>query len=283
VPIVDLHSHSTASDGVLAPAEVVAAAAEAGVTTLALTDHDTLAGVGEARAATEAHGIRLITALELSVKVKPGSMHLLAYFPTDDAPLMDEHLADVRRWRIVRAQKIVATLGELGMLIDIDDVRARAGGAVGRPHIAEAMVAAGHVSDVQEAFSLWIGDGRPAARPAGGLTPPEAIALVHEAGGAAVLAHPASLALGMKKLGSFVARLAAAGLDGIEVHRADHNAEKFTRYGALARELGLVATGGSDFHRPDGHAGLGRTGDPPLPPTTPDRLLEAATRSTSSA
>lgn len=280
MPIVDLHCHSTASDGTLSPTRLVEEAADAGVTTLALTDHDTLAGIDEARAAAGSCGLRLITGLELSVKVKPGSMHLLAYFPGGGAPQIEEHLAEVRRFRVIRAEEIVGNLAELGVPVDLDDVLARADGAVGRPHIAEALVAAGHVADAQEAFARWIGDGRPAARPAGGLTPVEAIALVHDAGGAAVLAHPASLGLGMKKLGAFVARLAAAGLDGIEVYRADHDAEKFTRYGAFARELGLVATGGSDFHRPDGYVGLGQTGDPPLPPTTPDRLLEAATRST---
>lgn len=281
VPIVDLHTHTTASDGTLSPTALVAAAAGAGVTTLAVTDHDTLDGIGEARRAAVAHGMRLITGLELSVKVAHGSMHLLAYFPGDDAPRIRDHLSDVRRWRVARAERICSHLGELGVPVDLDDVLARADGAVGRPHIAEAMVAAGHVADVQEAFARWIGDGRPAARASGGLSPTEAIRLVHEAGGAAVLAHPASLALGMKKLASFVTGLASAGLDGIEVHRADHNAEKFTRYGALARELGLIATGGSDFHRPDGHSELGRTGEPPLPHTIPDRLLEAATRSTS--
>ena len=278
---VDLHTHSTASDGALDPVELVTAAADAGVTALALTDHDTLAGVGPARAEATARGIRLITGVELSVKVSHGSMHLLAYFAADDAPDLEEHLAAARRARVERAERIVATLGELGAPVDLADVLARAGGgAVGRPHIAGALVAAGHAVDVPDAFARWVGDGRPAARPTGGLGPTETIALVHRAGGVAALAHPTSLALGMKKLRPFVARLAAAGLDGIEVHRPDHDAERVKRYGGLAREFGLLATGGSDFHRPGGLAGIGRTGDPPLPPTTADRLLEAAARST---
>jgi predicted metal-dependent phosphoesterase TrpH len=152
-------------------------------------------------------------------------------------------------------------------------VRARAGGAIGRPHVADALIAAGHAADRREAFERFLADGRPAAVPHRGLEPLEAVRLVVDSGGAASLAHPASLAMSPSALEAFVQRLAAAGMRGIEVHRADHTPELRDLCAGIARRRRLVATGGSDFHDPDGDAVLGDTGIPPLPADVLDRLL----------
>ncbi|MEQ9094094.1 MAG: PHP domain-containing protein, partial [Miltoncostaeaceae bacterium] len=180
----DLHSHSTASDGALGPEDVVALAAERGVGTLALTDHDTLAGLPAAAAAAAAHGVRLVFGVELSVRVPHGSMHLVGYFEEMAPPALMGWLEELRAGRVSRAERIVGRLGDLGVGVEMADVLARAGGPVGRPHIADAMVAAGHARDRQDAFERYLGDGRQAWVPTQGLGPTESIALVAEAGGA---------------------------------------------------------------------------------------------------
>lgn len=276
--MVDLHCHSTASDGALAPSEVVARAAQMGVTTLALTDHDTFAGVAEARVAADRLGIRVIPGVEMSVAIRPGSMHLLGYFADPEPAGLTAELARLREGRVERARRIVATLATLGAPIDLAAVLARAAGPVGRPHIAAELVAAGHVTTRQEAFDRFLGDGSPAWRPSLGLDPIAAVRLVRQSGGAPVLAHPASLRLGPRHLEPFIRRLAAAGLAGIEVHRPDHPPDLHRRLATLAARAGLIASGGSDFHSADGDADLGDTGAPALPSDVPDRLLAGAGR-----
>jgi predicted metal-dependent phosphoesterase TrpH len=271
--LIDLHSHSTASDGDLDPAGLVAAAAAAGVGTLALTDHDTMEGVSAAVAAGEVHGVRVVPGIELTVRVTAGSMHLLGYF-TDVAPRpLVDRLAGVAGFREERIRRIVARLAELGVGVEWNDVRRRAAGQLGRPHVAAALVDAGHVATIDEAFDRWLADGRPAHVPSQGLEPEAAVRVVRESGGAAVLAHPASLALSARHLSSFVQRLASLGLSGIEVHRPEHRPEQRDTYGHIARRFSLVPCGGSDFHRPDGPFPLGETGHPRLPADTLDRLL----------
>jgi predicted metal-dependent phosphoesterase TrpH len=239
-----------------------------------VTDHDTLDGVAEAVAAGRRLGVRVVPGVELSVKAPSGSMHLLGYFREEAPQPLAGRLDELRAARERRAHRIVERLAELGAPVAFEDVAARAGGPIGRPHLAEALVAAGHARDRQDAFDRYLADGGPAWVPHTGLTPVEAVRLVADSGGAAVLAHPASLRMALDALGAFVQSLAAAGLRGIEVHRPDHTPERRDAYAALARRHGLVPSGGSDFHRPGEGLALGDTGEPPLPPGTIARLLE---------
>jgi predicted metal-dependent phosphoesterase TrpH len=169
---------------------------------------------------------------------------------------------------------MVERLAELGAPIAFADVAARAGGPIGRPHVADALVAAGHAADRQDAFDRFLADGRPGWIPHAGLGPEEAVRLVAASGGAPALAHPASLAMSPAGLDAFAQRLRAAGLRGIEVHRPDHTPALHELCAYVARRHGLVATGGSDFHGPDGEVRLGDTGQPPLPADALDRLLD---------
>lgn len=274
--MIDLHTHSTASDGDHAPADLVHRAAGRGVRVLALTDHDTMDGVAEAVAAGEEAGVRVIPAVELSVRVPRGSLHMLGYFPTTSPQPLGDHLAAAHAARIDRAARMVANLAALGAPVALDDVLARAQGNVGRPHIADALVAAGHCSSRRQAFDQYLSDRGPAYVGYDAPTPTEALALIRASGGVAVLAHPASLGLPAGHLASAVQRLAARGLAGIEVHRPEHDAVRRRAYVRLARAFRLVPSGGSDYHRPGDGVEPGDTGDPPLDPGTADALLERA-------
>jgi predicted metal-dependent phosphoesterase TrpH len=272
--LTDLHSHSTASDGDLEPAALVAAAAAAGVTTLALTDHDTMDGLPEALAAGESHAVNVVPGIELTVRVPHGSMHLLGYFTAAAPRPLVDRLDGVAGFREQRIRRVVERLAELGIALEWDDVRGRAAGQLGRPHVAAALVDAGHAASLDEAFDRWLADGRPAHVPSKGLAPDAAVRVVRESGGAPVLAHPGSLALPARHLSSFVQRLAAFGLVGMEVHRPEHRPDQRDAFATIARRLRLVASGGSDFHRPAGPFALGDTGSPPLPDDVLDRLFE---------
>ncbi len=217
--------------------------------------------------------MRVVPGVELSVRAPSGSLHLLGYFAGPAPEPLGGRLAQLRDAREMRARRMIDRLAELGAPIDFADVRARAGGAIGRPHLADALVAAGHAADRGDAFDRLLGDGGPAWVPHEGLEPREAIALVVESGGAPVLAHPASLRMPPRELGAFVHRLASWGLRGIEVHRPEHTPERRDQLRGIARRLGLVEAGGSDFHDRDGPLRPGDTGDPPLPADTIDRLL----------
>ncbi len=242
---VDLHTHSTASDGVLPPAAVVEAAHAAGLAAVALTDHDSVAGLDEARAAGERVGLRVVAGAELSAFVDREEIHLLALH-IDRADVIAGELARFRDDRVTRAERMVARLRQLGVEVTMDDVRREAGaGAVGRPHVARAVVAAGGAGDVREAFDRFLGDGRPANVEKPRLEAREAIALAHAAGGIAVWAHPGSAGRRDK-----VEPLAAAGLDGLEVLHPRHSGDDMARLGALAEHFGLVTSGGSDWHGP---------------------------------
>ena len=273
---IDLHAHTHASDGSLAPADVVARAAARGVTTLAITDHDTLGGVGEANAAGAGLGVTIIPGIELSVRAPQGQLHIVAYLPSCDPPALRDLLRDLRRARVIRAERIASRLAELGAPIDIAAVQAAARGSVGRPHLADALVAAGHADDRADAFARLLGDDAPAFIPHELLTPRAAIAAVGATGGITTLAHPGTLHLGLRGLESYVAHLRHLGLWGIEVHRAEHTPDQHAGYARIARRLGLVATGGSDFHGPaTGRSDLGETGTPPLPEAVADRVHSA--------
>lgn len=244
---IDLHSHSSASDGTEPPAGVMRRAREAGVDVVALTDHDTVAGQDEARRRLPA-GLTLVPGMELSCRAGGRSLHLLAYlFDPADAGLAAE-CANIRGDRVRRARAMVAKLGALGTGVTWDQVTVIAGDAVvGRPHIARAMAEAGVIGEPAQAFTPeWIADGGRAYEDRYALDPAAAITLVRDAGGVTVLAHPRSP--GYEVTDGAIAGLAAAGLAGLEVWHPDHSAAERDRVLALATELGLAATGGSDDH-----------------------------------
>lgn len=242
-PHVDLHAHSTASDGSRSPTEAVEAAHAAGISAFALTDHDTLAGIPEAQVAADACGLRLIAGVELSVHQHKDEVHLLGLHIRDVTRLQGE-LETYRGHRRTRAETIVAKLNAGGVALTFDAVLAEANGAaLGRPHVARALVAAGHVKDVREAFDRWLGAGKPAYVDKERLEIAAGIALVHRAGGIAVLAHP-----GVDGHRERLEPLIAAGLDGLEVKHPSHSGEDEKRLAALADFFQLVPSGGSDWH-----------------------------------
>jgi predicted metal-dependent phosphoesterase TrpH len=232
---------------------------------LALTDHDTLAGLPAALAAGDRLGLRVIPAIELSSRGDGLTVHVLGYLPGPLPQPLADTLARVLSVRENRNHAILERLAELGAPVEWDDVVRRAQGTVGRPHIAEAMVAAGHAIDRDDAFQRFLADDAPAYVPTAALTPEEAVALVAESGGAPVLAHPALLHLEPHELADYVDRLAAAGLRGIEAYRPEHDDDLRAQLAGLAQRRGLAATAGSDFHRPPetGNPDLGETGPVP--------------------
>ncbi|WP_406414153.1 PHP domain-containing protein [Streptomyces sp. NBC_01614] len=246
---IDLHTHSTASDGTDTPAELVLGAAAAGLDVVALTDHDTTRGYAEAIAALP-EGLTLVTGAELSCRIDGISMHMLAYLfdPEEPALLAEREL--VRDDRVPRAQGMVAKLNELGVPVTWEQVLRIAGeGSVGRPHVASALVELAVVPTVGDAFTEdWLADGGRAFVEKHETDPFEAIRLIKAAGGVAVFAHPAASKRGRTVPESAIADLAAAGLDGIEVDHMDHDPDTRARLRGLAKELGLLTTGSSDYH-----------------------------------
>jgi len=246
---IDLHTHSTASDGTDTPAELVRNAAAAGLDVVALTDHDTTRGYAEAIAAVPA-GLTLVTGAELSCRVDGVSMHMLAYLfdPEEPALLAEREL--VRDDRVPRAKGMVARLNGLGVPVTWEQVeRIAGGGSVGRPHVATALVELGVVPTVSDAFTEdWLADGGRAFVEKHETDPFEAIRLVKAAGGVTVFAHPGAAKRGRTVSEAAIAEMAAAGLDGIEVDHMDHDEETRARLRGLAKELGLLTTGSSDYH-----------------------------------
>ncbi|MER5870421.1 PHP domain-containing protein [Streptomyces sp. NPDC002044] len=246
---IDLHTHSTASDGTDTPAELVRNAARAGLDVVALTDHDTVGGHAEALAALPA-GLTLVTGAELSCRLDGVGMHLLAYLFDPEEPELSRERELVRDDRTPRAQAMVGKLRALGVGITWEQVARIAGeGSVGRPHLASALVELGVVPTVSDAFTPdWLADGGRAYAGKHELDPFDAIRLVKAAGGVTVFAHPAAVKRGRCVPEAVIAELAAAGLDGIEVDHMDHDTATRARLGALAGELGLLTTGSSDYH-----------------------------------
>ncbi|MCC9154255.1 PHP domain-containing protein [Streptomyces parvulus] len=246
---IDLHTHSTASDGTDTPAQLVRKAATAGLDVVALTDHDTTRGHAEALAALP-EGLTLVTGAELSCRLDGVSMHMLAYLfdPEEPAFLAEREL--VRDDRVPRARGMVARLNDLGVPVTWEQVaRIAGGGSVGRPHVASALVEIGVVPTVGDAFTGdWLADGGRAFVPKRETDPFEALRLIKGAGGVAVFAHPAAVKRGRTVPESAIADLAAAGLDGIEIDHMDHDAGTRARLRGVADELGLLATGSSDYH-----------------------------------
>lgn len=250
---VDLHMHSTASDGSVAPADVVAAAHQAGLSAIALTDHDTVDGIIEAQAAGQALGVRVVAGVELSAIDDGEEIHVLGLHLTHP-----EHIAaalvELKEARRDRAKTTVEKLNSLGIPVTLEAVFAAAGdGAVGRPHIAKALVGGGWARDFRDAFDKWLGNGRPACIEKRTVTFEEAARLIHEAGGLAVYAHPGGAASR-----AALEALATLGLDAVEVRHPSHTVDEVVRLAALTDELGLVPSGGSDWHgAADGYRALG--------------------------
>ncbi|MFG2963854.1 PHP domain-containing protein [Streptomyces sp. NPDC048288] len=246
---IDLHCHSTASDGTDTPAELVRNAAAAGLDVVALTDHDTTRGYAEAIAALPA-GLTLVTGAELSCRIDGVSMHMLAYLFDPEEPDLLAERELVRDDRVPRAQGMIAKLNALGVPVTWEQVKRIAGdGSVGRPHVASALVELGVVPTVSDAFTEeWLADGGRAFVEKHETDPFEAIRLVKGAGGVCVFAHPAAAKRGRTVPESAIAELAAAGLDGIEVDHMDHDEDTRVRLRGLAAELGLLVTGSSDYH-----------------------------------
>ena len=240
---VDLHMHSTASDGSRSPADVVRAARQAGLSAIALTDHDSVTGLPEAQAAGAELGVRIVNGVELSAVEGEMETHLLGLHLRDTG-VLERGLSDLRDMRERRAQQIVERLIALGVQVTYDDVLAQAaGGAVGRPHVARAMVADGWATDVRDAFDRYLGAGRPAFMAKEQLAMADAAAMIHAAGGLAVLAHPGGSATRAR-----LTALAALGLDGVEVMHPSHSPGDTNRLRALCDDLDLVVSGGSDWH-----------------------------------
>ncbi|MFD3584733.1 PHP domain-containing protein [Streptomyces sp. NPDC058683] len=246
---IDLHCHSTASDGTDSPAELVRNAAAAGLDVVALTDHDTTRGHAEAVAALP-EGLTLVTGAELSCRIDGVSMHMLAYLFDPEEPDLLAERELVRDDRVPRAQGMVAKLNALGVPVTWEQVGRIAGdGSVGRPHVASALVELGVVPTVSDAFTQeWLADGGRAFVEKHETDPFAAIRLVKQAGGVCVFAHPAAAKRGRTVPESAIAEMAAAGLDGIEVDHMDHDADTRARLRGLAAELGLLVTGSSDYH-----------------------------------
>jgi 3',5'-nucleoside bisphosphate phosphatase len=276
--MIDLHTHSTASDGTFSPAGLVGEATRRGVTHLALTDHDGIAGLAEARSAAEQHHVAFLGGMEISAQYSPGTMHILGYGFREDDPSLQAKLENLRRAREERNPRIVDKLRDLGMDITIEEVAAVAGGKVlGRPHFARVLVGKGFVGGMQEAFDRFLAKGMPAYVDKVRMSPSESIATIRGAGGVAVLAHPKQLKVGDgKELEAIVKDLAGAGLQGIECYYRDHAEEDEARLLALAEKFGLIPTGGSDFHganRPDISLGTGE-GRMRVPDSCWERLVE---------
>ena len=270
-----MHSHSTASDGTCPPEEVMRRASAAGLDAIALTDHDTVAG-HRAAAAALPPGLTLVPGMELSCRLQGHSVHLLGYlFDPADAELAAE-CARIRESRVHRARAMVERLDELGVPVTWEQVSTLAGdGVVGRPHIARAMVAVGVISSPDEAFGPdWIGTGGRAHVTRYALDPARAIALIQAAGGVTVLAHPRAGARAWMMPDDVIADLAAAGLHGVEVWHPDQDQAQRAQLTALAADLGLVASGGSDDH---GALTGYRIGCETIVPEEYQRLLSQAT------
>ncbi len=271
--MVDLHSHSTASDGRLSPTNLVALAASRRLTALALTDHDTVAGLAEAEQAANDCGIRFIPGIELEVESETGEFHLLGLGISAWNREWSRRLDEIQVMRDQRNRRIFAKMTEAGIRGDYDEVRELAkGGQVGRPHFAQFLVNRGKVETIQEAFNHFLGNGRLFYEKKAALPLPQALALVHEGGGVAVVAHPMSLQLNFTDLEPQLEIWKNLGLDGIEAWHPGTDPRHCRRLEAMARRVGLKVSAGSDFHgenRPDRQLGLTSGGR-----TIEDNILE---------
>jgi len=246
---IDLHTHSSASDGTQSPAQVVGSAVDVGLDVLALTDHDTTSGWAEAAAAAAQHGIALVRGIEISCQHEGVSVHLLGYLQDPTAPALLQELDRSRQSRQNRAQRIVELLSK-DVPLRWEDVLAQIepGATIGRPHIADAMVAKGIVASRDAAFARYLADGSPYYASHYAPDPVRAVALVREAGGVAVMAHPFASIRGRIVPDHVIEAMAAAGMAGLEVHHRDHSPDQVSHGLDLSASLGLFVTGSSDYH-----------------------------------
>lgn len=245
----DLHVHSTHSDGLLDPDALARAARAAGLAGLALTDHDTVAGLPDMGRACREHGLELVPGVEISADYGPGTLHIVGLF----VDLTDHGLAQrLERLQLGRARRnplMAERLAAAGVPITLEEVQAEAhGGQVGRPHFAAVLIRKGFARGMDDAFDRWLAKGRPGYVDKEKFGPEESVAMIKAAGGVAVMAHPVQTGLDTAGLEALAARLKDAGLDALEAWHSDHDAEMAARYAALAGRLGLAVSGGSDFH-----------------------------------
>jgi predicted metal-dependent phosphoesterase TrpH len=269
---VDLHSHTTASDGTLSASELVREAARRGVRVLAVTDHDSTEGLAEAMAEASLHPpLTIVPGLEINCDVEGGEVHVLGYYVDYEAEWFREFLREQRAERVARVHRLAARLGELGMPIDPAEVFALVKeGSAGRPHVARVMIRHGYVKSIPEAFDKYLHSGGPASVPRRRLTPVQAVEIIRRARGVPVFAHP-----GLADKDAMIPELVAAGLMGIECYYSEHSAAQTAAYVGICRERGLLATGGSDYHGPR----TGRVnplGSPAVPMAVYDALREKA-------
>ena len=259
---IDLHLHTTHSDGSFSTRDVMAFAKQAGLTALAITDHDIVEGIAEATAIGAELGIEVVPGVEISSRLGESELHILGYFLNWTDPLLAQRLSSLRDSRHTRNPKIVQRLNELGIPITYEEVRALAGTeSVGRPHIARLLMEKKFVTSAKEAFDRYLANGRPAFVDRELPEPAEAVRWIREAGGVPVLAHPTWVRTSADGLRTLVRELKTAGLGGIEVHYSTHTPSQTTEYLELAKQCDLLVTGGSDFHgvtKPDIEVGIGR-------------------------
>ncbi|MGA2467096.1 MAG: PHP domain-containing protein [Thermodesulfobacteriota bacterium] len=247
---VDLHIHTTASDGVMSPSEIVRYAKAKGLQAIAITDHDTIEGLEEGLLEGERIDFEVIPGIEISAEHSPGSMHLLGFFLDIHHPTLNERLGYLQKARAERNSKIVERLNRLGIELTYEDVlKASGGGQVGRPHFAQVLLEKNYVGSFQEAFERFLKKGAPAYVDKFRFTAKEAIHFINEARGVAVLAHPNTLNMnGYSELETLILRLIEEGLKGIEVYYPEHSPLEVARYKTLAERYGLLMTGGTDYH-----------------------------------
>ena len=245
--MIDLHLHTTASDGRLSPAQLVARASAAGLTTISVTDHDTVAALAEVTEVAKGVNIRIVPGIEMTAVDDGRDVHMLGYFFNPESARLSGVLQQQRALRVSRVREIGAKLATLGMLVDVESLllaaAARPGSSVGRPQVARELVRAGYVASVPDAFDKWLATGRPAFIPRTGPSPAAIVDAIHEAGGIASMAHP-----GVTKRDELIRALVDNGMDAIEIYHSDHTPEDQHRYQVIADRYGVLVTGGSDFH-----------------------------------
>ncbi|MGD8719273.1 MAG: PHP domain-containing protein [Candidatus Zixiibacteriota bacterium] len=265
---IDLHVHTSYSDGSYTPAQVVQLAVDADLAAIAITDHDSVDGNAEAFAQGASLGLEVIPGVEISCNFTPTNVHIVGLFVDPAEDKLAAALEEVREYRRLRNPKILEKLAELGMPITIEEVAAKAGGkTLGRPHIAEVMVDKGYVADFQEAFDKYLAHKKPAYVHRRRISAEEGIGLIHGAGGLAFLAHPGIYALAPSITENMLYKLIRSGLDGVEVYYTDHLPTDTASFKRLAEEYDVLASGGTDFHgtaKPGVEIGVGR-GDLKIP------------------
>jgi len=267
--LIDLHTHSTFSDGSNTPQQLIELACEYRASAIALTDHDTIDGLRQAQIAADRAGIELVNGIEISAEYSPGTMHILGYFVNPASERLVAQLERLKTARERRNPRIAEKLSQLGIDISYDEVERVAGSdVVGRPHFARLMLEKRYVSSIQEAFDRYLAKGAPAYVEKERLEPPAAIQMIHDAGGVAVLAHPYQLKCGeTSRFEAVLETLVEAGLDGIEAIYSRHTPAQRNSYGEIAKARGLLVTGGSDYHgtyKPDLNIVVGK-GDLQVP------------------